>query len=71
MFANPFFHLKIGRLKATVHRVAMLKQGLQMRRILLYLGFLSNVGNLRNVWGDPWHIAAVTAQYAKRLEDRS
>jgi hypothetical protein len=30
MFSNPFFHLKIGRFKATVHRVAhpsMLKQG--------------------------------------------
>jgi hypothetical protein len=67
MFANPFFRLKFGRFEATVHRVpvahpSMLKQGLQIRW---------SVGNSSNVWGNLWHIAAVTVQYANRLEDRS
>jgi hypothetical protein len=38
MFTNPFFCLKIGRFKATAHRVvypSMLKQGLQIWQILL------------------------------------
>jgi hypothetical protein len=42
MIANPFFCLKIGRLKATVHTVAhqsMKKLVLQIRQILLQLGF--------------------------------
>jgi hypothetical protein len=37
---EPFFRLKIGCFKAMVHRVAhplMLKQDLQIRRILLWL----------------------------------
>jgi hypothetical protein len=75
MFSNPFFHLKIGRFKATIHRVAhpsVLKQGLQIQQILQISAsnLLASVGNSCNDCSDHWHIAAVTARYANRLEDQ-
>jgi hypothetical protein len=62
MDVNPFSHLKIACLKATVRTVAhpsIYKPVLQIRRILLRLGFyFPDFGISGKV---PWHIALCTA----------
>jgi hypothetical protein len=71
MVADPFFCLKIGLLKATVRRVShpLIKTGsidsadFAVTQLLAF--YFPDCGNSRNGWGDRWHFAAVTAQYAK------
>jgi hypothetical protein len=74
MVADSFFCLKIGRLKATVHRIThrfknwFSRSGGFCYRILLRLGFsFSDCSHSHNGWGDCWHNAAVTARFAKGL----
>jgi hypothetical protein len=72
MVVNPFFLLKIARLKVTVRTVSIhqCKNWFTRSGGFCYDSAnnpLASVGNSRNGWGDRWHIAAVTARYANGL----